>query len=69
MAQTRATVEALLAAAGLHLRAAEVDALVEMYQQLREAADSLDIPEARDEEPAPLYAAKPPDTGSSGVAP
>ena len=59
---TRSTVAALLAAAGLRLPDAEVDALVEMYAQLRAAADSLDIPEAREEEPALLYAARPPAT-------
>jgi hypothetical protein len=59
-AETRSTVVALLAAAGLRLPDAEVDALVEMYAQLRSAADSLDIPELHDEESALLYAARPP---------
>ena len=52
--ETRSTVAALLAAAGLRLPDAEVDALVEMYGQLRAAADSLDIREVREEEPALL---------------
>ena len=56
---TRATVEVLLAAARLRLPAAEVDALVEMYAQLREAADSLRIEEAEGE-PALLYSPVPP---------
>ncbi len=54
-ARGREAVAAMLAAAGLDLRDADVDALVEMYVQLRAAADSLDIPEARAEEPALLY--------------
>ncbi len=64
-ARARETVAAMLGAAGLALPAAEVDALVEMYGQLRAAADSLDIPEAREQEPALLYSAANPETGSA----
>lgn len=66
--ETRSTVAALLAAAGLRLPDAEVDALVEMYGQLRAAADSLDIPEVREEEPALLYAARPPAAPRGGAS-
>ena len=66
--ETRSTVAALLAAAGLRLPDPEVDALVEMYGQLRAAADSLDIPEVRGEEPALLYAARPPSAPRSETA-
>ena len=66
--ERRSTVAALLAAAGLRLPDAEVDALVEMYAQLRPAADSLDIPEVREEESALLYAARPPSAPPGGTA-
>lgn len=68
-ARTREDVAVLLARAGLRLPDAEVDALVEMYVQLRAAADSLDIPEARGEEPALLYSTLPPGgvRGSAGL--
>ena len=64
-ARARETVAAMLEAAGLALPDPEIDALVEMYGQLRAAADSLDIPEARGEEPALLYAAAEPGTGAA----
>lgn len=65
----RETVAAMLRAAGLELDDAEVEALVEMYAQLRAAADSLDIPEALSHEPALLYSPlEPPAAGGEAPA-
>ena len=65
----RETVAAMLRAAGLDLEDAEVEALVEMYAQLRAAADSLDIPEALSQEPALLYSPlEPPAAGGEPSA-
>ena len=66
----RETVAAMLRAAGLELEDAEVEGLVEMYAQLRAAADSLDIPEALSQEPALLYSPlDPPPAAAGGEAP
>lgn len=63
------TVAAMLRAAGLELGDAEVEALVEMYAQLRAASDSLEIPEALAREPALLYSPlEPPPAGGGGPA-
>ena len=65
----RETVATMLRAAGLELDEAEVEALVEMYSQLRAAADSLDIPEALSQEPAlPYSPLEPPPAGDGTPA-
>ena len=67
--EARGRVAAMLRAAGLELGEAEVEELVEMYGQLRTAADSLDIPEARTGEPALLYSPlEPPPAGGEAGA-
>ena len=67
--EARGRVAAMLRAAGLELGEAEVEALVEMYAQLRTAADSLDIPEARSGEPVLLYSPlEPPPAGGESPA-
>ncbi|MYH40244.1 MAG: hypothetical protein F4150_00280 [Chloroflexi bacterium] len=63
----RETVATMLRAAGLELDEAEVEALVEMYSQLRAAADSLDIPEALSQEPALLYSPLEPPPAGDGT--
>ena len=66
-ARRREEVTTMLAAAGLRLPDDDVDALVEMYGQLRAAADALDIPEARAEEPALRYSPLPSRPGGGGA--
>ncbi len=52
-----ATVDHLLAVAGLTVTEAERDYFIRAYPILRESLQHLRIPEARDAEPAPIYPA------------
>ena len=55
--ETAATVDHLLAVAGLTVTEAERDYFIRAYPVLRESLQHLRIPEARDAEPAPIYPA------------
>ncbi len=55
--ETDATVDHLLAVAGLTATESERDYFIRAYPILRESLQHLRIPEARDAEPAPIYPA------------
>jgi hypothetical protein len=54
-----ATVDHLLAVAGLTVTEAERDYFIRAYPSLRESRELLRIPEARDAEPALIYSVVP----------